>query len=439
MGDYTNTPKFELLIDGSAASSAVIESVITIRVRHSLNEADCLDLQLSNADLAWSESDMFDEGKLLTVKLGYEETSLVQVFQGEIVRRDCDFPVRGPAIVTVVAFDKQCRLRRERRSRTWLSIKDSAVISELASEVGLSPDVKATQAVMDYLVQWNQSDLSFLRERCDRLGYVLIIDEKDKKLSAKPVEETSPVAKLKWGRDLLAFSSRMTIASQLSEVTFRGWDMVKKEKIEEKLAASAVKAKFGGADLGAKLAEKAGGSRKALYTQVPIYSSQEATQLATARMNDAAQNYAIADGCCQGNPKVRVGLVVEVEAVGARSNGKYLVHKALHHYQPGLGYSTHFSLNRPTERVGASKPEPLPESVPAREGGESSAPEFIEFEVRSMSGEDVAGWSYTATLPNGEVRTGVLDDSGKIRLEGIRDPGEAKIELGSPPELDPLA
>ncbi|MGE0710772.1 MAG: phage late control D family protein [Planctomycetota bacterium] len=432
------TPKFELLIDGAAASPAVVESVIAIRVRLSQDLASCLELRLSNSDLSWTEADTFDEGKRVEVKLGYEETGIEQVFGGEIVRRDCEFPVRGPAVVTVVAFDKQAKLRRERRSRTWLDAKDSDIISALASDAGLSADVKATTTTLPYVVQFNQPNLSFLYERCRRLGYIVTIDEKDAKLTAKPIEDVTADVTLKWGKDLLAFSARMSVASQLTEVSVRGWDMTKKEKIQDKLAASAVKAQFGGSDLGAKLAESTGGKRTSLMASTPIFSLGEATAMAESLMTAAAQTYALAEGTCQGDPKLRPGKALTVEEVGARASGPYLVNEVYHHFQPGLGYSTHFQLNRPTERIPAGDPEPLPESVPAREEGESEAPSFIEFDIRSVSGEDVAGWGYTVTLPNGETRKGKVDASGRIRLEGIRDPGEAKIELEVPEDLDHL-
>ncbi|HBP17346.1 MAG TPA: hypothetical protein DEA08_06095 [Planctomycetes bacterium] len=436
-GETDHVPKFDLLIDGAAASSAVLESVITIRVHQSLVLADALELKLSNPDLAWTEADSFVEGKELSVKLGYEETGIEDVFTGEIVRRDCEFPVSGPAIVTVVAFDKQAKLQRERRSRTFLDQKDSDFLKTVASDAGLSLTIPDTKVKQPYVVQFNQTNLAFLRERCQRLGFVLTIDAKNTKLEAKAVEDVEPARVLKWGETLLAFNGRMSTASQLSEVTVRAWDMVKKEKIEKTITAKSLPAKFA-QDLGATLAEKAGGSRPALFAQTPLFDIGEAEALATSQIDHYAQSYANGLASCQGDSSLRPGQVVELEAIGKRASGKYLINKVLQHFQPGLGYSTHLTLNRPTETVPPAEPEPLPESVAPREGGESEQEHFVEFDVRSTTGEDVTGWSYTVTLPNGETKQGTLDASGVVRVEGVRDPGEVKIEINQPDDIDPL-
>src|SRR5262245_58131518 len=99
-----NTPKFELSLDGSPVDQAVIEAVISIRARQHTDLADVLEVKLSNIDLSWTEGDTFTEGKKLSVKMGYEETEIEQVLEGDIVRRECDFPAFGGSTVTVQAF-----------------------------------------------------------------------------------------------------------------------------------------------------------------------------------------------------------------------------------------------------------------------------------------------------------------------------------------------
>ena len=58
--------------------------------------------------------------------------------------------------------------------------------------------------------------------------------------------------------------------------------------------------------------------------------------------------------------------------------------------------------------------------------------------ARSVTGEKLEGISYTLTMPNGEVKSGTLDATQTIRVEGIRDPGECKIELKPDEEMEPV-
>src|SRR5688572_31658341 len=104
------TPKYELSIDGSPVDIAVAESVIHIRVKQHLDLADMLEVRLSNPDLAWTEGDTFLEGKKLGVKLGYVNGAFEQVAEGEIIRRECEFPLKGAAVLTLVALGKKFKM-----------------------------------------------------------------------------------------------------------------------------------------------------------------------------------------------------------------------------------------------------------------------------------------------------------------------------------------
>lgn len=427
-----HTPKFDLLLEGAAAPAALIESVITIRVHQDLEMADCLELRLSNPDLTWTESDALQEGKKLRIELGYEESSVALAFEGTIVRRDCQFPVRGPALVTVVAYDAEHALKHGRHHKAWLDSKDSDIASQIASEAGLSADVKATSVTHRYVAQHDQTHLDFLRERAVRNGYEVRIDRANKKLYFGPPQVGGSPLSLSWEVDLFSFSPRMTTAGQVSEVVVRGWDMVKKESILEKAKASQTQLKLDGSDLGAALAEKAHKAREVLYAGTPLFEPAEAQALAAARLDGLASRYAQATGSCQGDVAIQPGTLLELQAVGERACGRYYVDRVLHHFQPGLGFSSHFQVHRSAERVAPAAQDPLPKVVPSREEPPREEARFVEFDVRGGPGESVDGWSYTLTLPGGEQRQGTLDETGKIRVEGIRDPGEVKIEVDHP-------
>ncbi|AXA54302.1 carboxypeptidase-like regulatory domain-containing protein [Pseudomonas thivervalensis] len=57
---------------------------------------------------------------------------------------------------------------------------------------------------------------------------------------------------------------------------------------------------------------------------------------------------------------------------------------------------------------------------------------FVEIELLDMQGQPVAGESYVIALPNGTQHSGVLDELGRARVDGL-DPGNCQVTF---PKLD---
>jgi phage protein D len=408
--------------------------VILIRVKQHLDLADMIEVRLSNGDLQWSEADTFSDGKKLTVKLGYEETELEQVGEGQIVRRECEFPMSGPAVLTLIALGKKFNMKKGAHSKAHLDKKDSDIVSEIAGELGLTADVDDSSVQQPYVLQLAKDHLSFVRERANRLGFQFMIDRANTKLSfKKPDTSVEAAATLTWGKDLLEFRPRLSTDAQVSKVTVRGWDPAQKQMVSASATPTDVVYNFGGQKTGAARAEESYGSRETLHVDRPVSKADDATAMAKAIINSAAARYVEGEGSCQGNPKIYPGAVLEVAGTGNRFDGKYSVNSTLHYYEPRAGYTTVFGVNRATEGAPNPPEEPLAETQPSEDRTLPEQPTWVEIKCVSETGESLAGCSYTVTLPDGTTQQGTLDDTQVIRVENIRDPGDAKIDL-TPPE-----
>lgn len=433
------TPKFELSLDGSPVDLAVAESVIHIRVKQHVDLADMIEVRLSNPDLAWTEADTFTEGKKIAVKLGYVETTFEHIAEGEIVRRECEFPVNGPAVLTLIAYGKKYKMKKGAFTKAHVDKKDSEIVSQIAGELGLTADVQDSGVVHPYTMQVARDHLAFVRERANRLGYDFRIDRANTKLIFKP-HDTSAAANvtLEWGKNLLEFRPRISTDAQFSKVTVRGWDPATKQKVSASAAPSDIVFGFGGQKSGPASAEETFGNRETLYVDRPVSKADDATSMAKAIINNAAARYCEGEGACQGSTAIYPGAILEVLGTGNRFDGKYFVNATLHYYEPKSGYSTHFAVNRSTEGAPAAPAEPLAEAQEAAPRETSEQPTWVEIKVVSESGESLAGLSYTVTLPNGTQQQGTLDDTQTIRVENIRDPGDAKISFEPPEDHEPV-
>jgi uncharacterized protein len=427
------TPKYELSLEGSPVDMAVAEAVIHIRVKQHVDLADMIEVRLSNPDLGWTEGETFTEGKKLAVKLGYVETTFEHVAEGQIVRRECEFPVSGPAVLTVVAFGKKFKMKKGAHTKAHVDKKDSDIASEIASELGLSADVTDSKVVNPYTMQVARDHLTFLRERANRLGYEFRIDRANSKLVFKPHDTSAAAgATLEWGKNLLEFRPRISTDAQVSKVTVRGWDPATKQKVTASATPSDVIFGFGGQKTGPQVAEDTFGSRETLFVDRPVAKADDATAMAKAIINMASARYCEGEGACQGNTAIYPGSILEIKGTGKRFDGKYFVNATLHYYEPKAGYSTHFSVNRATEGAPPAPAEPLAEAQQPAEREVAEQPAWVEIKVVSESGESLAGMSYTVTLADGSQQQGTFDDTQVVRVENIRDPGDAKISIEPP-------
>lgn len=418
------TPRFEVLVDGGAAPRELAEAVITVSARLELEMADMIELKLSNADLRWTESDVLAEGKKISLSLGYLETEMKLVATGTIIRRECEFPERGPAICTVVAYDKRHLLKHGVNSRTWKDTKDSDVVTQLAQKAGFKADVDDTGAPEPYLFQSASTDIAFIRERAMRIGYEVYLDAENETLHFKKPRTTGSAAvKLKWGETLFSFSPRFSTSNVVEEITVRGWDPKKKAAV---VATAKPEAPGLGVARSAVANASKFGSRQTLLVGAPS-STSDAQAMAKSWLSQQLLHYADGTALCQGDPAIRPGAIVGFDGVGKRSAGDYYVASVFHDFDH-RGYRTFFEYLRPgshSPEAAQKKAEPAP--APKQETPEQ--PTWVEFKVEETGIAVSEGTPYKVTLPDGRVLTGKLDSTKTIRLNGIKNAGDCKIEL----------
>src|SRR5215470_2981683 len=114
----------------------------------------------NNIDFLYFDRQLLDFGKDLQIKLD-DET----LFAGKVTGLEANFPEAQPPTITVLAEDQFQDLRMTRRTRTFSDVSDADVVSQIATEYGLSANVRADGPTYKILAQVNQSDLAFLRER----------------------------------------------------------------------------------------------------------------------------------------------------------------------------------------------------------------------------------------------------------------------------------
>ncbi|HEU5087555.1 MAG TPA: VgrG-related protein, partial [Roseiflexaceae bacterium] len=271
----------------------------------------------------------------LSIKAG-SRSSEITLFDGEIVELEPFFSQNSARLI-VRAFDRLHKLTRGQHARTFQNVTDSDLVSKIAGECGLSASATATTEVHKHCFQANQSNLDFLRRRLARVGHLLSVDGKTLK-SGPPA--ANPAVSLSWGTDMIEFRPRMSVSSYTTDVSVRSWDMKTKKAIVGKATTSdgLVPA------IGATSGQKPSLTSELLISDCTVNTQAEATSLAKSYLQHRNSEYVEAEGTALGNAKIKAGERVEIQNVGTRFSGTYLVTAATHRYTAEEGYSTDFSV-----------------------------------------------------------------------------------------------
>lgn len=308
-------------------------------------------LPARSQDEPWRNEKYFKIGDKL--KLGFAaSTTEASVFneeaedyliEGEITAIEVHFTNKSEAHIVVRGYDVSHRLHRGRYNRSFLDQTDSDIVRKIATEVGIKiGQVDNSGEPHEYVFQENQTNMEFLRERAARIGFELFIQ--DNKLNFRKPESKASLT-LKWLRDIFSFSTRVTSAEQISAVEVRSWDYSQKKLISstassEKLVTETGNGKGSSTSNEFNLNNK---PPKITVVDQPVFKPKEAEAMAQALCNELGGEFVYADAKAEGNPKIRVGQVINLEGMGDRYSGKYYVTETRHFYSQRV-YTTDFSV-----------------------------------------------------------------------------------------------
>ena len=277
----------------------------------------------------------FAIGNPITVAFG---TASDIVFSGEITSIEPHFGMEGFATLAVRAYDKGHRLLRLTKTRTFLQMKTSDIISTIAGEAGLSADVAGTDTVHDYVVQYNETDYDLVRRLAARAGQVIRCS--NGKLTTKAFADygSTDGPKLNFGNELHEFRPRLTSARQPSTISIRGWDPNAKDTFMGEATNGTLTNEIG-AKRGTALAAF-GDTGKHTLGLGRLADQGEAQDAANALMTMARNGDIQAEGEAVGNAKLAAATKVEIGGLGSQFDGKYMITRAIHRYTAVNGYHT---------------------------------------------------------------------------------------------------
>ncbi|MFF2958084.1 VgrG-related protein [Streptomyces sp. NPDC057963] len=338
-------PKFvNTLVEGYVDDSRTLPDLFLLRFR----DPDRVLLEQTGLKIG-------SEARLLARAGG--DTAPKPLLKGVVTALEVELDETGTFTV-VRGLDESHRLFRGRRVASYQNMTLADICAQVAQRAGLKPGtVDVAGPVLEHIAQPNVTDWEFVRDLAEEAGaqaYVL-----DGQLHiTRPAEasgapdgsaraDRNPLV-LEMGSNLLRCRAGVSSAEQVSEVEVRGWDV----KTKQPLVGRAPAGKSATLELGVSAAEVSApfGEARFVVTDAAYGAQAQVDQAAKALAERIAGSFAELEAVIRGNPEVRAGSAVALNAVGAPFEGRYTVTSSRHVFDPLRGYETWLTVSGQQER-----------------------------------------------------------------------------------------
>lgn len=354
-------PAFKILVNGSQLEADVSYEIEQLTVVSKPDTLDTFTFTIANPmpKMRWThttDGDLFKEGSAVKIKMGYVD-DLQDMIDGEITQITPSFPADGVPTVEIQGHNLLHRLRGTNNTRTFQNASDKDIAEQIGQKLNLQVQADDPGTQYEYVMQPNQTDLEFLRERARKVHFELVV--KDKILFFRKSAEVTPKTyTLVWAQaqkavatgseilPLTTFSLQMNATAPPSKVQSRGWDPTTKQAITSTADSSDQTSPMNGSQEGGNVPSSAYGTDRTLvHVQTPFGSQSECDEHAKASYNNQAMGLVTGTAETIGVPDLRSGTVIQMLGVGLRFEGEYMIDEATHAIG-GSGYKTSLTVKR---------------------------------------------------------------------------------------------
>ena len=338
----TKAKQIEIKVNGSDLSNEIMDVLYETEIETSLYLPSMFTLRFHDEKLTLIDGTNFAAGATVEIKLPDDTGAFTTVFKGEITAIEPEFTQTYVAMLVVRGYDKGHRLNRGTKSKVFVDVSDSDIVSQIVGTSGLSAQVTATTTIYKHVFQHAVSDWVFIHERARRNGYEVLID--DTNIYFRPISTTRTEVSLLWGISLRNFQPRMSLVKQVNSVKVRGWNPTTKQAIIGSASSSSSSPTTGVNNWGGALSQSAFSAAETLEVQHPVNTQDEANKMAQAILDEINAGFLEADGTAFGNPAIKPGVKVNIQKVGTKFSGTYVVTTVRHLYQSGEPFITQFAV-----------------------------------------------------------------------------------------------
>jgi phage protein D/phage baseplate assembly protein gpV len=417
MSSISNTCLVE--IDGNPLPDDIAPLLVSAYVDDSQQLPDTFMLRFRDPNRVVLSKSATKVGSLIKISVQSADAAQPEpLIEGEVTALEAEYDMGGTFTV-IRGYDQTHRFFRGRRTASYQQMTASDIATKIAQRAGLQiGQVTATTTVFDHYSQAGQTDWEVLSALARSNNLEVAVRESKFSFatpavaSAAPppggVADTDPLV-LALGKDLLRFRSILTSAAQVGKVEVRGWDVATKNALTATEAAATTRIEL--PTVTPQALAKTFGDPTYVATDVPYRTQAEVDQAAKALADELASGFAEFEGTARGNPKLRAGAAVSIDALGEPFDGKYTITTSRHRFDPLTGYTTSFSVTGRRDRtllgLASSGRNKAPAGIVIGQVSDAADPEKagrVKLTFPWLSADYVSDWARTVQSGAGKDR-----------------------------------
>lgn len=383
-------PQVQVLVSGQLLQDNIIDDILSVTYRDSLNEIDSFNIEINNWDASYRRfkftpplktptvdyTGIFDPGSKVELWMGYRN-NMRRMLRGTITSLSPTFSESSAPTLAISGLNELHQYRTEQHTYSWTdgTKTDTDIAKQLcgwpvkSGQPGLGLPIvinpMANEKPEPIVYMKSQFDIMFLLERARRRGYEMyLLDEGTTPtlyFGLSNNAANAPVYQLEWGKSLVSFKPTLNTSKQVGQVTVRSWDRKSNSAVSETCTLPQLwQAQNLPAAEVARQTQIAQSymNRTEVITDQPAHTKNEAQARAQAILDKRNKEQITCSSTTVGLPDLRTGCNVEIIGFGITTDangnlmgsssdfdGEYYVTESTHTIGGG-GYTTEFSARR---------------------------------------------------------------------------------------------
>lgn len=290
-----------------------------------------IDGETAGGNFQASNGNLFVPGKEIEILSGYQN-DVFTIFKGLIIAHSLRIRSGGSAVVVLECRDKTARMTIGRKSRYFLNLNDTDIISNIAGEYSqIQTNANAGSVNHKQVIQHDCTDWDFIVARAEANGRFCIADDSVLTISPPDLSQQT-VLSLTYGATILELDAEIDSRHQLNNVKSRSWNFSNQQVLETDAAnpSVALNGNLSSSDLANVM-----GLNEFLLNHGGKIEEPELKAWADALMLKRQLAKVRGRVKCKGIHTVKPGMLIELNGVGDRFNGKAFVSGIQHYIAAG--------------------------------------------------------------------------------------------------------
>ena len=157
---------YDIWISGTKLGIEKKQCINSIEIKETVEGSDVATLKITDPEFLFIEDNIFLEDNTIKIRLGWDNTTHREEFEGYISAIDIDFDSSGCPNLTVTCMDNTHIMNRTKKNETFKNCTNAEVVKKIVQSYGYTcvVDSSYTFTVQETITQSNQTDIEFITQ-----------------------------------------------------------------------------------------------------------------------------------------------------------------------------------------------------------------------------------------------------------------------------------